>query len=95
MMEMVPWTSRNISWLLMLQSRIMRYAQIISKILYWLGTPEEKLKWIFNVFDKDGGGSIDASEIQWMVSGLFAMAGVRIYLSCSFNLGIFWLLTEP
>ena len=47
-------------------------------MLYWLGTPEEKLKWIFNVFDKDGGGSIDASEIQWMVSGLFAMAGVII-----------------
>ena len=50
-------------------------------ILYWLGTPEEKLKWIFNVFDKDGGGSIDAKEIQWMVSGLFAMAGVRLYLT--------------
>ena len=53
----------------------------ILMILYWLGTPEEKLKWIFNVFDKDGGGSIDAKEIQWMVSGLFAMAGVRLYLT--------------
>ena len=40
-------------------------------------TPEEKLKWIFNVFDKDGGGSIDAGEIKEMVGGLFAMAGVR------------------
>ena len=41
-----------------------------------LTTPEEKLRWIFNVFDRDGGGSIDAAEIKEMVSGLFAMAGV-------------------
>ena len=26
--------------------------------------PEEKLGWIFSVFDKDQGGSIDASEIR-------------------------------
>ena len=45
-----------------------------------LDTPEDKLKWIFNVFDRDGGGSIDAAEIQEMVSGLFAMAGVREHL---------------
>ena len=41
-----------------------------------LNTPEDKLRWIFNVFDRDGGGSIDAVEIQEMVKGLFAMAGV-------------------
>ena len=32
------------------------------------------------MFDRDGGGSIDAAEIQEMVSGLFAMAGVREHL---------------
>ena len=32
------------------------------------------------MFDRDGRGSIDAAEIQEMVGGLFAMAGVREHL---------------
>ena len=43
-----------------------------------LSSPEEKLNWIFNVFDKDGGGSIDAKEIAMMMSGLYQMAGVEL-----------------
>ena len=41
-------------------------------------TPDQKLKWIFNVFDKDGGGSIDAEEISEMVRGLFSMSGIEV-----------------
>ena len=41
-------------------------------------TPDQKLKWIFNVFDKDGGGTIDAEEISEMVRGLFSMSGIEV-----------------
>jgi len=43
-----------------------------------LSSPEEKLKWVFNVFDEDGGGTIDAGEIQNMMVGLFGMSGARV-----------------
>ena len=36
-----------------------------------LNTIEEKLNWIFNVYDKDGGGTIDPEELRGIVSGLF------------------------
>ena len=29
-----------------------------------LDSPEEKLNWMFNVFDKDGGGTISVDEIK-------------------------------
>ena len=57
-------------------------------------TPDQKLQWIFNVFDRckcfysqnvftlnltrDGGGTIDAQEIHEMVMGLFAMSGMEV-----------------
>ncbi len=43
-----------------------------------LSTPEDKLNWVFNVFDKDGGGTIDAEEISAMLEGLFQMAGAEV-----------------
>ena len=44
-----------------------------------LVSPKEKLNWIFNVFDKDGGGSIDHSVLRDVVLGLFTMAGIKIH----------------
>ena len=44
-----------------------------------LASPREKLNWIFNVFDKDGGGVIDHKEMRDVVLGLFTMAGIRIH----------------
>ena len=38
---------------------------------------EAKLRWIFDVFDKDTSGSIDGDEIDAMLRGLFAMAGIE------------------
>ena len=40
-----------------------------------LKNPEEKLKWIFNAFDQDGGGSIDVDELYGIVEALFKMTG--------------------
>ena len=40
-----------------------------------LNSPEDKLKWMFDVFDKDGGGSISAEEIGCILQGLFEMSG--------------------
>ena len=40
-----------------------------------LENPEEKLKWIFNAFDQDGGGSIDVDELYGIVEALFKMTG--------------------
>ena len=49
------------------------------KCLYsQLQTLEDKLNWIFNVFDKDGGGSIDPSELREIVRGLFCLAGIKV-----------------
>ena len=42
-----------------------------------MNTAEDKLRWIFDLFDQDAGGSINAVEIQEMVHGLFKMAGVN------------------
>ena len=43
-----------------------------------LSSPEDKLTWVFNVFDGDGGGTIDANEINTMMVGLFEMAGAKV-----------------
>ena len=40
-----------------------------------LDTPEDKLNWIFNAFDQDGGGSIDGEECCGVVEALFRMSG--------------------
>ena len=42
-----------------------------------LNTMEEKLGWIFSVFDSDGGGNIDIGEIDDIVVGIFDFAGSR------------------
>ena len=40
-----------------------------------LNSPEDKLEWMFDVFDKDGGGTISAEEIDVVLQGLFEMSG--------------------
>jgi Ca2+-binding EF-hand superfamily protein len=39
---------------------------------------EDKLIWIFNVCDKTGKDVLEGTEIDDVVTGLFAMAGIRI-----------------
>ena len=51
---------------------------VIAEAAVTLASPREKLSWIFNVFDKDGGGIIDHKEMRDVVLGLFTMAGIRI-----------------
>ena len=36
-----------------------------------LETPEDKLGWMFDAFDADGGGTVDVDEITNIVVGLF------------------------
>ena len=40
-----------------------------------LDSPEAKLKWMFSIFDKDGGGTISGDEIEDLLRGLFEMSG--------------------
>ena len=40
-----------------------------------LENPGEKLTWVFNAFDEDGGGSIEYDEISKLVEALFRMSG--------------------
>ena len=42
-----------------------------------LDSPEDKLKWMFDVFDKDGGGTISVDEIESLLQGLFEMSGQK------------------
>ena len=42
-----------------------------------LNTPEDKLKWMFDVFDKDGGGTISPDEIEALLKDLFVMSGQK------------------
>ena len=35
-----------------------------------LESPEEKLKWMFDVIDKDGGGTIETEEMEALLRGL-------------------------
>ena len=37
--------------------------------------PSEKLSWVFNAFDEDGGGTIEYDEITKLVEALFRMSG--------------------
>ena len=53
--------------------------------IYWLQalqalqlkTTEEKLSWIFSVFDSDSGGTIEISEIEEIVSNIFDFADIK------------------
>lgn len=40
-----------------------------------LENPAEKLTWVFNAFDEDGGGTIEYDEISTLVEALFRMSG--------------------
>ena len=44
---------------------------------FQLQTLEDKLNWIFDVFDRDGGGTIDPAELRDIVHGLFCLAGIE------------------
>ena len=72
-------TSLSISWLVGHQrlNRLTKFV-IIYNFLPKLRTLEEKLNWIFDVFDTDGSGSIDQSELYNIVHGLFCMAGIEV-----------------
>ena len=37
--------------------------------------PSEKLSWVFNAFDEDGGGTIEYEEITKLVEAIFRMSG--------------------
>ena len=54
----------------------MRYQHHLTLILQAnsvknLDTPEAKLGWMFDAYDADGGGTVDADEITSIVVGLF------------------------
>ena len=40
------------------------------------GSPEEKLRWAFKMYDKDASGSIELREMVEIVSTLYDMEGV-------------------
>ena len=42
-----------------------------------LETPEDKLGWMFDAFDDDGGGTVDGDEITNIVVGLFRLGGIE------------------
>ena len=42
-----------------------------------LNTTEEKLDWIFCIFDSDCGGTIEISEIEQMVTNIFEFAQIK------------------
>ena len=42
-----------------------------------LNTPEDKLGWMFDAFDADGGGTVDGDEITNIVVGLFRLGGIE------------------
>ena len=42
-----------------------------------LDKPEDKLSWMFDAFDEDEGGTVDAEEIHNIVVGLFRLGGIE------------------
>ena len=42
-----------------------------------LDKPEDKLGWMFDAFDEDEGGTVDAEEIYNIVVGLFRLGGIE------------------
>ena len=55
-----------------------------------MACPEDRLEWIFNLFDEDGGGVIDMDEVIKMVMGIFRMNGgcedKEVILACVLDL---------
>ena len=47
------------------------YADLKANNVKNLDTPEAKLGWMFDAYDADGGGTVDAEEITSIVVGLF------------------------
>lgn len=44
------------------------------------GTQEQKLRWAFEMYDTDGGGSVDRKEMLEIVRSIFRIAGDRVNL---------------
>ena len=50
-----------------------------------LDTPEAKLGWMFDAYDADGGGTVDADEITSIVVGLFRLDKTWSPFCCLFT----------
>ena len=59
-------------------SNTMNFSEyMLAKNALKLNTLQDKLNWIFCVFDQDGGGTIEISEIEDIVVGIFNFAGIK------------------
>merc|ERR1712045_57474 len=54
------------------------YEFVMVKTAPKMEEPEEKLRWIFQSFDKDGGGQIDDDEMYGVVVTLFKMMNKEV-----------------
>ena len=43
-----------------------------------MDTPEDKLTWIFSLYDLNGSGTIETDELSDMFRTLFEMSGMRV-----------------
>ena len=61
-----------------------------------LESPEDKLGWMFDAFDADGGGTVDRDEITDIVIGLFRLGGIEedqdLLAACVFDVAAYRLI---
>ena len=50
----------------------------ITSLTFASSSRNDKLNWIFNVYDRNCGGSIDPGEMKEVVSGLYIMLGMYV-----------------